>query len=41
MVFGREEFGLVLGPDKKVYAIGGYNSEQQHCLTSVERYDID
>ena len=41
MVCGREEFGLVLGPDQKVYAIGGYNSEQQHCLTSIERYDID
>ena len=27
MVVGREEFGLVMGPDNKIYAIGGDNSE--------------
>ena len=26
MVVEREEFGLVMGPDNKIYAIGGYNS---------------
>lgn len=33
----REEHGFVVGPDKKLYAIGGYNGKK--CLSSAERYD--
>lgn len=36
----RDELAAVLGPDNKVYAIGGYGgSANSSCLSSVERYD--
>lgn len=28
MIKAREEFTLILGPDKKLYAIGGYNNQE-------------
>lgn len=33
----REEHGLAIGPDKRIYAVGGFNGKV--CLKSVERYD--
>jgi len=33
----REENALVLGPDNKIYAVGGFNGKKS--LSSVERYD--
>lgn len=35
----REEHGLAIGPDMKIYAIGGFNGRT--CLKTVERYDPD
>ena len=36
----RDELGACLGPDNKIYAIGGYGgSSNSSCLKSVERYD--
>eukprot|EP00347_Sterkiella_histriomuscorum_P017673 403348434 len=40
MIQPREEFALVLGPDQKLYAIGGYNP-QDGCISSVEAFDFD
>jgi len=28
MIKAREEFALVMGPDHKLYAIGGYNQQE-------------
>lgn len=28
MNIAREEFGLVMGPNQKLYAVGGYNTEE-------------
>ncbi len=28
MIIPREEFALVMGPDHKLYAIGGYNPQE-------------
>ena len=33
----REEHGLTIGPDRKLYAIGGFDGKK--CLSSAERYD--
>ena len=33
----REENALVIGPDERIYAIGGFNGKKS--LSSVERYD--
>lgn len=38
MKYKREEHGLTIGPDGKIYAIGGFNGK--HCLRTAERYDI-
>ena len=36
----RDELAAVVGPDNRVYAIGGYGgSANASCLNSVERYD--
>jgi N-acetylneuraminic acid mutarotase len=36
----RDELAAVIGPDNKIYAIGGYGGTQAaSCLSSVERYD--
>jgi len=34
----REEFGLVLGPDNKLYAVGGFDGHK--CLVECERFDL-
>ena len=34
----REEHGFTIGPDNKLYAIGGFNGK--HCLNTAERYNI-
>ena len=40
MLSRRDELAAVIGPDNKVYAIGGYGgSSNASCLSSVERYD--
>jgi hypothetical protein len=35
----REEHGITIGTDNKVYAIGGFDGKE--CLKFVERYDIE
>ena len=37
----RDELAACLGPDNKIYAIGGYGGGDNACLTSAERYDPD
>jgi N-acetylneuraminic acid mutarotase len=40
MLSRRDELAAVVGPDNKVYAIGGYGgSSNASCLNTVERYD--
>ena len=40
MITRRDELAAVIGPDNKVYAIGGYGgAANASCLNSVERYD--
>ena len=35
----RDELAACLGPDNKIYAIGGYGGGDNACLSSAERYD--
>ena len=36
----REELASCIGPDGKIYAIGGYGgTNNKSCMNSVERYD--
>jgi influenza virus NS1A-binding protein len=37
----RDELAACLGPDNKIYAIGGYGGGDNACLSSAERYDTD
>ena len=40
MLNRRDELAACLGPDNKIYAIGGYGgTSNASCLKSVERYD--
>jgi N-acetylneuraminic acid mutarotase len=40
MLNRRDELACCLGPDNKIYAIGGYGgSANASCLSTVERYD--
>lgn len=41
MISRRDELAACVGPDGKIYAIGGYGGPtNSSCLRSVERYDI-
>jgi influenza virus NS1A-binding protein len=35
----RDELAVTLGPDGKIYAIGGYGGADRTCLNTAERYD--
>ncbi len=37
----RDELAACLGPDNKIYAIGGYGGGDNACLSSAERFDPD
>lgn len=39
MKFRRDELAVTLGPDSKIYAIGGYGGADNSCLNTAERYD--
>jgi influenza virus NS1A-binding protein len=36
----RDELATCLGPDNKIYAIGGYGGGDNACLSSAERYNV-
>jgi len=36
----RDELSIAIGPDGKVYAIGGYGGSDSTCLKSVERFNF-
>lgn len=38
MKYKREEHGFAIGPDSKLYAIGGFDGKK--CLNTAERYNI-
>jgi len=35
----RDELAVVVGPDHKIYAIGGFGGRNNTCLNEVERFD--
>ncbi len=35
----RDEFALSIGPDRKLYAIGGFGGQERAPLRACERYD--
>lgn len=39
MIQAREEFQLIMGPDGKLYAVGGYNSVDG-CIDTLEAFDF-
>ena len=36
----RDELAVTIGPDGKIYAIGGYGGQSSTCLRSVERFNF-
>lgn len=36
----RDELAIAMGPDYKIYAIGGFGGPKNSCLQAAERYDI-
>ena len=36
----RDELAACMGPDGKIYAIGGYGGGDNSCLSSAERFDF-
>jgi hypothetical protein len=36
----RDELAACLGPDGRIYAIGGYGGVDNSCLSSAERFDF-
>lgn len=40
MSIKRDELAVTIGPDGKVYAIGGYGGQNSTCLKSVERFNF-
>ena len=36
----RDELAACIGPDGRVYAIGGYGGGDNSCLSSAERFDF-
>jgi hypothetical protein len=36
----RDELAACIGPDGRIYAIGGYGGGDNSCLASSERYDF-
>jgi hypothetical protein len=36
----RDELAACMGPDGRVYAIGGYGGGDNSCLSSAERFDF-
>lgn len=40
MITNRDELATALGPDGKIYAVGGYGGRDNICLNTAERYDI-
>lgn len=36
----RDELAVTVGPDGKIYAIGGYGGQNSTCLKSVERFNL-
>eukprot|EP01017_Pseudomicrothorax_dubius_P008719 TRINITY_DN1287_c0_g1_i4.p1 TRINITY_DN1287_c0_g1~~TRINITY_DN1287_c0_g1_i4.p1 ORF type:complete len:819 (-),score=157.68 TRINITY_DN1287_c0_g1_i4:215-2671(-) len=41
MKYKRDELSITFGPDRKIYAIGGFGGPTNVCLICVERYDIN
>lgn len=39
MLWRRDEFALTLGPDHKLYAIGGFGGAERAPLRECERFD--
>jgi len=39
MTMRRDELAACLGPDEKIYAVGGYGGGENNCLDTAERYD--
>ena len=40
MMTKRDELAVNVGPDGKIYAIGGYGGQNSTCLKSVERFNL-
>jgi N-acetylneuraminic acid mutarotase len=40
MSMKRDELAACLGPDGKIYALGGYGGGENSCLSSAERFDF-
>ena len=41
MLHKRDELAACLGPDNKIYVVGGYGGTDNNCLRSAERYDLE
>ena len=39
MTSRRDELAACLGPDGKIYVVGGYGGSDNNCLNTAERFD--
>jgi influenza virus NS1A-binding protein len=39
MLMKRDELAVTIGPDNKIYAVGGYGGPDNSCLSTAERFD--
>ncbi|CDW82034.1 kelch motif family protein [Stylonychia lemnae] len=39
MLKARDELAVAMGPDLKIYAVGGYDGPDNNCLNTAERFD--
>ena len=39
MLHKRDELAACIGPDKKIYVVGGYGGGDNTCLDTAERYN--
>jgi N-acetylneuraminic acid mutarotase len=37
----RDELAACIGPDEKIYVVGGYGGGENNCLDTAERYDLN
>ena len=40
MLMRRDELAACIGPDEKIYVVGGYGGGDNNCLDTAERFDI-
>ena len=41
MLMRRDELAAGIGPDERIYVVGGYGGGENNCLDTAERFDVN